>query len=75
VTLPLPQLQLQKPSSPFSIPLLSILTPTPEGKVPDSLRETGRGLQLTEEDWNPFQLSILNLTISLKMFLSNIQAR
>ena len=37
----------------------------------DGLRETGRGLQLTEEDWNPFQLSTLNLTISLKMILSH----
>ena len=55
--------------------MVVMLTPTPEGKVPDSLRETGRGLQLTEEDWNPFQLSTLNLTISLKMILSHKQAR
>ena len=51
-----------------------MLTPTPEGKVPGSLNETGQGLQITEEDWIPFQLSILNLTISLQMILSHKQA-
>ena len=40
-------------------------------KDPNSLSETGLGLQLTEEDWNPFQLFTLNLTISLKMILSH----
>ena len=46
-----------------------MLTPTPEGKAPGSLSETGRGLQLTEEDWIPPQLSILNKTIFLQIFL------
>ena len=52
-----------------------MLTHTPEGNVPGNLRETGPGLQLTEEDWIPSQLSILNLTISLQMILSHKQAR
>ena len=45
----------------------TVLTPTPEGKVPGSLSETGQGLQFTGEDWIPFssQLFILNQTISL----------
>ena len=31
--------------------LYTMLTLTPEGKVPDSLRETGQGLQFIGEDW------------------------
>ena len=40
----------------------TVFTPTPEGKVPDSLSETGQELQFTVEDLIPFalQLFILN---------------
>ena len=48
---------------------LVMLPLTPERKVPGSLKETGPELQLTEEDWIPYQLSILNMTISLQMIL------
>ena len=52
-----------------------MITPTPEGQVQGSLSETGQGLQLSEEDCFPSQLSILNLTISLQLILSHKQAR
>ena len=58
--------------------LHTMLTPTPEGKVPaDTFRETGQGvgLQFTEEDWVwillASQLSILNQTFYPQVVLSH----
>ena len=51
--------------------VVNMLTPTQEGKVQGSLRETGRRLQLLEEDLIPPQLFILDETISLQILLSH----
>ena len=56
--------------------LHTMLNPTPEGKVPaGTFRETGQGLQFTEEDWVwiplASQLSILNQTIFPQVVLSH----
>ena len=56
--------------------LHTMLTPTPEGKVPaGTFREIGQWLQFTEEDWVwiplASQLSILNQTICPQVVLSH----